>query len=394
VTLRLTTQETLDPAATLTVSSETIAPTSLQRELFDPNRHDLAQMLVDELRSLGDGLSPGEFRVTLSDEFQVTALDGAYARLAAQAVMSTSFAHRLLEVTRHLGGQTSLDIRSSLDDIRTGPVAIFAAASGTPTIVLEIDDTFFEWTSTQRTRFLRHLPSLSPRVDVRLTGSHRLLRRLLDAHGADLPASVTEAAQSRLATSPSTITEQTTRAAEEALADLGVDHPAWPLAASIARTHTERRAYPTLYADESFTVSDAGIRQRLKRLRDADIVESVTINGTTNASLTPVGAAALEKHPSLDTTQSNQSREMVDSSTGGRRDTEHTSQTESQDGSPSITVVSDPRKTQNSTVLPQHAHEGGTAWSPPPRTALLHPRSPVDYQHPQPDFSRSTNTIP
>lgn len=148
MTLRLTTQEVLAPTAHLKISAETIARTSLQRELFDPSQYDLAAALVDALRDLAVDYTPGQFRIQLTDEHSVTALKGAYAHLASQAVMGQPLAHRLIEVTRHLGGQTSLGIRSSLEDIRSGPVAIFAAASNTPTVILELDESFFACKST------------------------------------------------------------------------------------------------------------------------------------------------------------------------------------------------------------------------------------------------------
>lgn len=107
----------------------------------------------------------------------------------------------------------SLDIHSSLEDLRRGPdcnlCSCLSDADGYPRTRLSVlcvpDDLAVEIP-------LPFAPPLHG-VDLRLTGSHRILPKLLERHGDELPASVTEDAQSRLLQPPSTLTKQTVQKA-------------------------------------------------------------------------------------------------------------------------------------------------------------------------------------
>ncbi|WP_267164464.1 hypothetical protein [Halovenus salina] len=188
-----------------------------------------------------------------------------------------------------------------------------------------------------------------------------MLRQFLDQHGADLPTSVSEDAHQRLRSreTASTITEQRAQAAVDGLEELGVDHPAWEVLSSLAAAQQEMRSYSSLYADTQFgDVGKSALRRRLKRLRDADLIETPTRNGDSHARVTPIGHVALEKHPDV-TVTTDVSASSGSPSSSAEWSIEHTGQAESHDSSTSSSAVSDPRNSHNSTVLSQRAHEGG-----------------------------------
>ncbi|WP_267164479.1 hypothetical protein [Halovenus salina] len=190
-----------------------------------------------------------------------------------------------------------------------------------------------------------------------------MLRQFLDQHGADLPTSVSEDAHQRLRSreTASTITEQRAQAAVDGLEELGVDHPAWEVLSSLAAAQQEMRSYSSLYADTQFgDVGKSALRRRLKRLRDADLIETPTRNGDSHARVTPIGHVALEKHPDV-TVTTDVSASSGSPSSSAEWSIEHTGQAESHDSSTSSSAVSDPRNSHNSTVLSQRAHEGETA---------------------------------
>lgn len=359
--LTLTTDTHIAPACSTAIDGDTLAPTALQATLFAPDG-GVVDAMVDAIQDLVADCPSTQDVATYLFEQGVTALDGAYARLVATAVSSLSAGDqaalwRLIALTRSLGGQTELGLRSSLDDIERGPVALLALANETPAIEFRLSSSFFDARSTRRRRFLRHLHRLSPGFEVRIVGSRLTLRQFLDRHGDDLPTSVSEDAQQRLRSreTASTITEQRAQSAVDALEELGVDHPAWDVLSSLAAAQREMRSYSSLYADTQFgDVGKSALRRRLKRLRDADLIETPTLDGDSHARLTPIGHAALEKHPELTAAADTSAppTSSADWSTG------HTVQTESHDGSAASSTVSDPRNSHNSTVLSQRAQEG------------------------------------
>lgn len=386
--LTLALDKHISPDWALSVDESHLAPTTLQTLLFEQD--SVTATLIDALRTLAADCPPDTDFVTHLIENGVTALDGAYARLAAAGLSDLeagddSRLWTFITVTRSLGGQTEIDLRSTLDDIRDGPIALLGAAGETPTIEFGIDREFLECKSTRRRRFLIHLQRLTPGVDVRITGSRLTLRQFIDRHGDELPASVSEDAQQRLRRrdTVSTITEVRARRAEEALDAVGVDHPAWDVLASISRSRTEYRAYSDLYADDQFDVSESALRRRIACLRDAGLVESLYIDDDKHASLTPIGLVALDKHPDLniDLEPTQERRKPTCPSSGGWS-TEHTDQAESPDSTPAQTSVSNPRNYPASTVYPNRAREGGTAgWLPiPPKGEVLTLLRPVVLQ--------------
>lgn len=380
--LTLTTDRVLSPACSVTLNQNLPAPTTLQKRLFEPDSQ-VSDQLVDALQAVASELPPEESLAEVLIEGGVTALNGMYARIASTAgqYLARGDGTRLwkwLAVTRALGGQTPLDIGSTLEDIERGPVALCALSDATPTVEFRLERSFFEANSTQRRRLLHHLSRLTPGFNIRVVGSRLCLRRLIDVHSDELPTSVSERAHQRLRSrdAAKTITEERALAAEGAIEELGVDHPAWTVCASIARAQLECRSFADLYSDDQFAVSDSGMRRRVATLRDADLVETPRIEGGKQAVLTSLGQTALEKHPDFDIDEETGRPQQLGSTGSDSRFThdvsaqspigssadgsmEHTEQTKSNDVGPSDSAVCDPRNDRNSTVLSQHAQERG-----------------------------------
>jgi len=303
VTLSLRDERSVGAEAELVLDEDLVSPRDLQRELWKPDQ--LGETLLRALRTLCDETDTvAEFRATLAMEHNVDALDGAYASAAAGAMSSNLQAGRLLEFSRQLGGTISADLRSSLEDVRRGPVQVLAASEVDATVALEMTSEWWQTAkSTQRVRFLRHLQQLTPGVDVQIIGSKLVQRRLLSSHADELPASVSERAQSRLfGTSPSPLT-RTEEVRDQALAlldELGDGHVDWPRLATLLEPAAERRSYDDLEADVRLDMLREAVRQFVSRCRDRGLVESMSINGEPYVRLTRVGLAALAEHPDVD----------------------------------------------------------------------------------------------
>ncbi len=347
--LTLTLNQHLAPDHRLTVDEDCPSPTAIQATLFDADG-ELTTALVDALKH--HAANADSALVSYFIDAGVTALDGVYARLATQAIIALARGQsppvwKFLAVSQHLGGQIEGDLNSSLDDIRTGPVALLATTDSTPTVEIELERGFFEANSTLRERFINHLVRLMPGVDIRLVGTRTCLRQLLDAHGDQLPTSVSENAKQSLRARPTarSLTAERAARAQAALDQLGREHPAWAVLAALADARREQRAYSDLYDDERFDVSASAIRRRLGALRDVDCVTSTRCNGAMHATLTPVGHAALVAHPSYDVGETRASPTSSRPGWAGSRDS-------TADGATTATTasVTDPRNSLNSTV--------------------------------------------
>lgn len=369
MSLQLTTADVLDPAARLSLGpgeQQLSAPTAIQMELFHPDRSDVPAILKQSLDSLF-GAEPETARLDiLQDDVGVTALDGTYARYAARAVRYAPQRdagtagmtpwHRLLYLTRHLG-QHVYGLHTELQAVEDGPVPILAAGDQEPTVAVHLEDVL-ALKSNQRAAIVRYLVGLTPGVDVRLIGSQLTQRQFLAKHRRDLPASTVERAEQRLhGDRAATRTAQTRQQALDALEDLGLDHPDWERLQTIATTPQQRRSYSALGADPCIDLDREGVRVGFaKRMRDHDLVETLSAQNDTQLVLTTVGLVALQEHPDL-TLEADSDGSSV---SAGGWDTEHTGETsESPDSGATDHRVATPPNSQHRTVLPQTADEGG-----------------------------------
>lgn len=360
----------LDPVVSISLSDDEdlLSPTALHQALF-AGESALTTRLVDALQSCGVAHSSAYSLY----EAGVTALDGAYARVAMAALeagSALSADHPLwtfLSVTRSLGGQTQLGLPSSLEDIEMGPTALFAVADQTPLIEVRVDSSFFDAKSTRRKRVLRHLLRLTQGVEVRITGSRLALQKLIRIHSDQLPVAVTERAQQRLRSDSDTLTEQRAQAATAAVDEIGIENPVWQVLEVVADSQRDMQPYDHLY--QMASVSESAVRKRVKILCDVDLVERTEVGGETQIRLTAVGQTALEKYPEL---RSNDHTPSVTTEGGngptpgssGGRPIKQTEQSDRSTEQAETTAVNNPRNNNNSTVYPENrSHVGGKGTS-------------------------------
>jgi len=382
--LSISVEGSIDPAASLAVGPDGLtSPRAITRNLWRPDNHNLADALLRALRQLvGDQARPSR-RATLIKEHNVTALteiyhgpndEYHYARLAAYALESELEQFRFLQVTRQLGGSTSIGVTSSLKDVRTGPLRILDAAdTPTPTVVVECDR-FRDLKSNQRSALLDYFLDLATAVDVRLVATPLDQRCLLDAHRDELPASVTAAAESRRSGpgNVATRTAQRRETARDLLADRGEDHPDWRRLKALYEAPQEAASYDTLEADTlaDFPSRDA-LKQWVRRMSEHELLEAYGSPQDRHVRLLPTGVALLAEHPDI----------AVGPPQGGAGRTDVNSKAPTTGQDDTTTGVSAPPNTPDSTVYSPPAHEGGGAGrptrpQPPPPAAATPPHEP------------------
>jgi len=291
--LTLTDQAPLAPD--VVVEDPEVAPSKFWTQLATPSStSDLHDLLGRALRDVIDQHSVTSW-ATLSEEFDIDALDGSYASYGFQAATGDDLDYyRWLRLSRQLGGQTSLDLRSGVDDILAGPIALLDAADVVPQVVVRLGSAFFDRKRNQRERFLRFLSDLSGVLDLRVVANGYVRQRLARNHEADLPASVVkDVAYPRQHNGPEGSGHVDEETAQDALDVLDWDHPAWDVLRSVAQADGERRAYSALYDDPRFDVGDSAMRQRIGRLRELDLVDTFRVNGEQHVALLPPAVDAL-----------------------------------------------------------------------------------------------------
>ena len=203
----------LDADAEIGPDIEWTAP-RLHRELFDPHANIGRQLTYAIVEVLDEQDAP----LTALDELGVTALGGLFAELCVQAVNATDneALWNLLRTTRQLGsGQTSLDLRSSRDDLDNAAIPIFTASDVTPTIAIHLDGRFTDRKPEQRRDVLELCLALAEGCCIHLTVSGFVGRFLWEQHRNQLPTSVTAPFDPRTEPSPGTpaaVTERVTTA--------------------------------------------------------------------------------------------------------------------------------------------------------------------------------------
>jgi len=389
----------------ISVQDDLPAPTELHQQLFGP-RGVLTAQVLQALNQLWAQYEPasGMLRQKLL-ETGVTAVDGVYHRLCAATVQGHGTATRaFLEMTEKMGsaGGPPLISQATLSDVKRGPAAVLAVAAETdgidwelPVLQVEIGAQFVtEYETTRRQRLLEYLHQLVPGVTVQIVSSQLGLRKLMRHHEGDLPASVTAETQQRLCGgSKGSPTEQATQTAEAALDRFPPASEIWKTMSTIASGEGEAESYQILHAASN--ISQAGVRQRLARLRDAGLIESSEGKTGSQASLTAAGAIAMERYQKstlgnwqsspadlhtaheTDSRQSHPdrcqhspqktgttevSREATDTDTGHEQEPEVGCDRECGEKS----AVTHPRKSRSSTVVGQNRHKrgGGTASTP------------------------------
>ena len=356
-------EESLDSTACLALGPEAItSPTALIRELWHPETQ-LSETLLTALRQLLADVPREEWRATLVQECGVTALtdeiagvgyEHHYATLAAQAADSQLQWFRLLEVSRQLGGTTSIGTHSTLDDVLQGPIAILNAADVQPMLAVDVRE-LWDLSRTQRTALIEFLVELSAGIEIVLTNATpRVQRHLLTEFRDVLPASVTQSLESRQHTGDAvaTRTAQRRQHIRELLADRGASHEDWKRLYAVADADREQLTYDALQSHSLLEWSSReALRAWVKRMADVDLVESHGSQERT-VRLLPAGYALLDEHPdySLDTSSV--------PSTGGTGRTDERTQGVDTSQRSDLPAVTDPPKNRDSSVYSPIAERG------------------------------------
>jgi len=322
----------IDPTARLSLGPEAItSPTALNRALWEPDTQ-LSDALLTALRQLLADVPRDKWRATLIEECGVTALTDEipgtedeyhYATLAAQAADSQLQWFRLLEVSRQLGGATSIGTHSSLADVLEGPITMLEAADVQPTLAVDVRE-LWDLSRTQRTALIEFLVELSVGIEIVLTNATpRVQRHLLSEFDKVLPASVIQSLESCLHGSDAvtTRTEQRRQHVRNLLADRGANHEDWKRLYAVADATKEELTYDALQSHTLLEWSSReAIRAWVKRMADADLVKSYGTHERT-VRLLPAGYALLDEHPdySLETSSvpSDGGTGRIDESTQG-----------------------------------------------------------------------------
>jgi hypothetical protein len=169
-------------------------------ELFDPYTN-VGQQFV---RSIADILDGQDDPYRALKEIGVGSLDGTYADLCIDAVSGDNeILWELLRIRRQLERcHTSLDFRSSRNDLDRVAIPIFAASDVTPEITILLDSRFSDRTAKYRHDVFSLCLALAEGCRVYLVVTGHAGRTLWKSHRDQLPLNVTERFDSRTTPSP------------------------------------------------------------------------------------------------------------------------------------------------------------------------------------------------
>jgi len=243
---------------------------------------------VDEL----PGDRQGE-RIRILRDAGVDALDGLFAGVAASAARCDDDDAReeFVDVARQLGNGAPLGIRSSREDLSGGPIAIFAAASTTPTVEITLTAAFADRRLDHRRDVVDLLVDLAMGCDVEIVATGTARRILDEDHRDQLPGHLTEACSPQ-----PTQTAQAT--ATEALGSLDRDGTAVALLRALSSSPSGSLTYDDLRRELRLDdADDSLLPQTARRLEQShSLVERLDRpDGQRVVSLLPAGETAVKQ---------------------------------------------------------------------------------------------------
>lgn len=238
----------------------------------------------------------------------VTALNGIYAYYVHDAIVDepphfdaavAPAVPDLIEATASMMGQTPLGPTGGREALRDGPLAVFEAADVAPTLGVRLTGEWAQASAEARERALSFVLDLARAFDVRLHAGRAVAGRLMRNHGDLLPARAVSEKPNAWPPRPDAVDDD----AEVALAaaeDLEGDVGAWRLVEVLAETPTQSATFHELYNDVRLSdVSNAGVRKRAQRLREAGLAETPGQTTDGRVRLLPPALGALENHRQL-----------------------------------------------------------------------------------------------
>ena len=267
-------------------------PSKLHRELYDADESELTDRLRESARSVGRRAASVAKLWDILDESGVDALDGSYADLCVGVMKGRADdALELARTTRQLGGNTSHDVRTNLDDIHGGDPALFAASKGvTPTIAVSMAG-FTDVRNDQREDVLSLIRAYAEGCRVVLVAGPIERGFLWHYHREELPASVKDDCKPRLGEQANPAAVETR--VEDARAALSVDSKPVAILRTISKETSETLTYGALAAEMS--VGRSTIRNHVsQRLVPHALVDRFDHLGTAHVSLSYIGRQFLD----------------------------------------------------------------------------------------------------
>ena len=305
MTLTLSRHAVLDADARVS-DRDFASPSQLHQTLFSAG---LERSLLDAVEEI-PGESPDEMRAAIPDE--IDALDGFYLDLVVSAAAATRWVKEspddergirnaekarqdLVDATRALGNGTPLGIRSSLDDIPGGAVAVLQVASLTPRVEISLTGRWASCRPQARRDILDLVIDLAMGCEVTLVATGIARRRIEEEHRDQVPH-LTSACNPRPHNGPS---YGRTRA-REAVASLtrGGTSTSTAILRALAESPSGSRSYGDLRRDLRLEdADDSLIPQTARRLEGrhglAERIERP--DGTVVLSLLPAGLEVVER---------------------------------------------------------------------------------------------------
>ena len=232
---------------------------------------------------LVDGIGARQHGSALWFDFGVTALNGAYARMAANLARDDESEYRELafKLTQQFGqdGNSVLGWQIGFGELQNGPLALFRESSITPTIAITITSEFREQRAGQREQICNVIAELAHVCDVHLVGGERFQQWLVDRHRSDLPVSSGRIAQHNSGPLAELV--------DRALGDLNPDGREVKILHQLSEESRGTLSYHSVHS--TFHVDKSRIRQCISRLVDLGLVNTFGPNGDRMVELLEAG---------------------------------------------------------------------------------------------------------
>jgi DNA-binding MarR family transcriptional regulator len=224
-------------------------------------------------------------------------VDGYFEQMLLRVLEGRDDQH-IRELVSQLGGNTSGDLRTSLQDAVDGPLAVLRASSVTPTVVVSLPNNLFDSDFKTKTRqnLIEYVCALGHGCDLKVVASPMVQQRFIWETDRDLiPEGV---AENTLARHTNRLdTSQLTEAVSEARSNIKPADPEWDILFLISEGRTDQARYGSgsdLLADQRVDYDRSTVSTFVSTLERNGLVD---VHGPQNARyavVTEAGLAALD----------------------------------------------------------------------------------------------------
>lgn len=273
--------------ATATVELDGRPPSEIWADLASSD--GFRDTLETSVRELVDDIGPRQHSGVLCWDYGITALDGAYARMVANLAQddASEYREKAYTLTEQFGqdGNSVLGWSIELEDVATGPAAIFRESVETPQLAFAIGLEFQEQRSDQRRAICDVITSLADGCDVTIVADKDTQQWLLEQHRSDLPVNAECNVQHELGP----LSERV----DEALSELNPDGREPKVLRTLSDESTGALSYHSIYS--AFRVDKSRIRQCINRLENLGLVNTFGPQNGRKVELLEAGREYLSK---------------------------------------------------------------------------------------------------